>query len=171
MADRATIHIPGDACVEPAGESTGEPTAETRVARDIERGTVRLLAAHGIGCVRELTLPDGHRADLVGLSRDGAITIVEIKSGVADFRTDQKWRAYRAWCDAFYFAVLPDFPVGILPDDTGLILADRFGGDFARDAPSHPLAAARRKALCLRFARIAADRLMRQLDPGLGLME
>ena len=167
MADRATIDIPADACGQPAGEST----AETSAARDIERGTVRLLAAHGIVCVSELPLPDGHRADLVGLARDGAIAIVEIKSGVADFRSDQKWQAYRAWCDAFYFAVLPTFPVDILPADTGLIIADRFGGDFARNAPSHPLAAARRKALVLRFGRAAADRLMRLRDPGLGLPE
>lgn len=167
MADRPTIHIPGDACGQPAAD--GSP--ETPVARDIERGTVRLLAAHGIVCVSELPLPDGHRADLVGLGRDGTITIVEIKSGVADFRADQKWHFYRDWCDAFYFAVLPTFPIDILPADTGLILADRFGGDFAHAAPSHPLAAARRKALTLRFGRAAADRLMRLRDPGLGLMD
>jgi hypothetical protein len=139
--------------------------APCRIARDIERGVTRLLLAHGIVSVVELPLPDGHRADVVGIGGDGRIIIVEIKSGVADFRSDRKWEAYRAYCDGLYFAVAADFPVALLPDATGLILADRYGGDFARAAPAHPFVAARRKAMTLRFARASAARLTRYRDP------
>ncbi len=113
----------------------------------------------------ELPLPDGRRADIVGLSAEGLITIVEIKSSVADFRCDQKWTAYRAYCDRLFFAVTPEFPVEILPPDTGLILADRYGGCVVRDAPGHPVAGARRKVMMLRFGRAAAVRLACFRDP------
>ena len=143
----------------------GPLPVETAIAAGIERGVTRLLLAHAIVSVVELPLPDGHRADVVGIGAGGRITIVEIKSSVADFRSDQKWQAYRAYCDELYFAVAPTFPVAILPDDTGLILADRYGGNFARQAPAHPLSAARRKAMTIRFARTAAARLIATRDP------
>jgi hypothetical protein len=127
----------------------------------------RLLMTYDIAVVYELPLPDGRRADVVGLSRDGAISVVEIKSSVADFRADHKWMDYRAYCDRIYFAVAPSFPLAILPADAGLILADRFGGAFERAAPEHRLAAGRRKAMMLRFGRAAAARLARVTDPAL----
>jgi len=136
------------------------------VTADVGRGVARLLLAHRIVSVGELTLPDGHRADIVGLSGDGTITIVEIKSSVADFRTDQKWPAYLEYCDALYFAVDANFPAEILPAEAGLILADRFGGAFVRPAPDKPrLVAARRKVMTLRFAEVAAGRLIMLTDP------
>lgn len=138
------------------------------VARDIERGVTRLLAAHAIAAISELPLPDGRRADIVGLAADGTITIVEIKSSVADFRADQKWPEYQAYCDQLYFAVEASFPSSVLPEETGLILADRYGGSFVRDADVHALAPARRKVMLLRFARAAASRLARVRDPAIG---
>lgn len=140
---------------------------QTATAGDISRGVARLLMAHDITIVTELALPDGRRADVVGVSGDGHICIVEIKSSVADFRADHKWTEYRAYCDTLYFAVNASFPVAILPVDTGLILADRYGGAFERTAPEHRLAAARRKAIILRFGRAAAARLARVNDPAL----
>jgi hypothetical protein len=142
--------------------------AEIAGATAIERGVVRLMAAYGTATISELVLPDGRRADVTGIGSDGKIVIVEIKSSVADFRADGKWPYYRAFCDHLYFAVAPTFPIALLPPDTGLILADWHGGSFERDAPSHPLAAARRKAMTLRFARAAASRLSRIRDPGIG---
>jgi DNA repair protein MmcB-like len=56
--------------------------------------------------------------------------IVEIKSSVADFRADTKWREYRAHCDRFYFAIPEGVPVDIMPEDAGLILADAYGCDI-----------------------------------------
>jgi hypothetical protein len=48
-----------------------------------------------------------------------------------------------------------------------LILADRYGAEIVRQAPEMRLAAARRKAMTLRFARAAAFSLQALADPGL----
>ena len=37
--------------------------------------------------------------------------------------------------DPLFFATHADFPRDVLPDDTGLILADRYGGEIVREAP------------------------------------
>ena len=124
----------------------------------VTRGAARLLAALGYAPLAEVTLPNGRRADLMALGRRGEIFIVEVKSGLEDFRTDRKWGEYRPYCDAFAFAVSPEFPQEILPEEPGLIVADGFGGAVIREAQSVPLAGARRKALTLAFARLAALR-------------
>jgi hypothetical protein len=96
---------------------------QSQTALDVALGARRLLASHGFASVTELTLASGRRADVVGLGPDGTIWIVEIKSSVADFRADGKWPDYRDFCDRFSFAVPEDFPTGILPAETGLVLA------------------------------------------------
>ena len=53
----------------------------------------------------------------------------------------------------------------MLPEDTGLIVADRYGGEILRPAPEHKLAGARRKAMTLRLVRTAALRLQGVIDP------
>ncbi|MGB0750209.1 MAG: MmcB family DNA repair protein, partial [Magnetospiraceae bacterium] len=78
---------------------------------------------------------------------------------------DHKWPAYTDWCDRFYFCVDPDFPQDLLPADQGLIISDGFDADIIRPAREHPLHASRRKALILRFARKAAQRLHWVEDP------
>ena len=135
-------------------------------ARAILRGTQRLLRSLNFESLSEVSLGNGRRADILALAHDGKVWIVEIKSSIADFRADQKWHEYREYCDALLFAVAPDFPVEVLPADTGLILADAYGGEVVRDPPSHPVSSARRKALTLSFARTAAMRLLAQVDPG-----
>jgi len=130
-------------------------------ARLLARGAARLLADLGVCAVPEATLPCGRRADLMGLGRGGDIIIVEVKSGIADFRADQKWPEYADWCDRFYFAVTERFPHDLIPARAGLIVADGFGAAVVREAPAAKLAPARRKALTLRLARMAADRLWR----------
>ncbi len=134
-------------------------------AMAIRRGVRRMLLHSGAVTLPELTLADGRRADLVALSPDGSVTIVEIKSCRADFRADRKWQAYRAYCDHFYFAVDEAFPLGLLPEEAGLIVADAFGAERLREPATHPLASARRKAVLLRFARQAAAHLHRLEDP------
>ena len=123
----------------------------------VTRGAARLLSALGYAPLAEVTLPNGRRADLMALGPKGQIFIVEVKSSVEDFRTDQKWWEYRPYCDAFAFAVAPEFPRDILPEEPGLIVADGFGGAVLREAPVEALAGARRKALTLAFARLAAS--------------
>jgi hypothetical protein len=138
---------------------------QSKAALAIWRGVRRVLRAHGLECVTELALASGRRADVVGLAESGEVWIIEIKSSLEDYRADQKWPEYRAYCDRLFFAVAPAFPVEILPQDAGLIVADPYGGEIVRPAPEHKLSGARRKALATRFARVAAARLCDVLDP------
>jgi hypothetical protein len=142
-----------------------EDGRQSATALRIARGTARLLHAHGFCVVSELALPSGRRADLVAVDGGGTIWIVEIKSSVADFRADQKWQDYRAHCDRLFFATCMEVPCEIFPPDTGLIVADAFGGEFHCQAPEHKLPAATRKAMMLLFARAAALRLQSLVDP------
>jgi hypothetical protein len=134
-------------------------------AMEIARGVGRCLANHGFSAVSEVTLANTRRADIMAVSEAGEIWIVEIKSSVEDFRADQKWPEYRDFSDRFFFAVQTSFPRDLIPDGVGLILADRFGGEVVRSAPSHKLVASRRKAVLIRFARTAGMRLQTALDP------
>lgn len=124
----------------------------------VTRGAARLLIDLGYAPLLEVGLPNGRRADIMALSPKGRLVICEVKSGLEDFRTDRKWGEYLPYCDAFFFAVAPEFPQAILPEEPGLVVADGFGGAVVREAPEIPLAPARRKALTLAFARLAALR-------------
>ena len=124
----------------------------------VTRGAARLLMHMGYAPLLEVGLPNGRRADIMALSPKGRLAICEVKSGLEDFRTDRKWGEYLPFCDLFYFAVAPEFPQGVLPEGPGLIVADAFGGAVLVEAPETPLAPARRKALTLAFARLAALR-------------
>jgi hypothetical protein len=135
----------------------------------ILRGVQRLLRDHNFASVGEMPLPNGRRADVLAIDSRGKIWIVEIKSSIADFRSDQKWPEYLDYCDALLFAVAPDFPVTILPESTGLILADAYGGEIMRPPTEHSLPPARRKSLVLSFATIAARRLQALGDPPMAM--
>jgi hypothetical protein len=124
----------------------------------VTRGAARLFTALGFAPLLEVSLPNGRRADIMALGPRGQIAIVEVKSGLEDYRADRKWGEYLAYCDEFFFAVAPEFPRVILPDEPGLIVADAFDGAVLREAPPAPLAPARRKALTLAFGRLAAWR-------------
>ena len=124
----------------------------------VTRGAARLMAQLGYAPLLEAALPNGRRADVMALGPRGDLVIVEVKSSREDFRADQKWREYLPYCDAFYFAVAPEFPRAVLPEGPGLIVADGFGGAILTEAPATSLAGARRKALTLSFARLAALR-------------
>jgi hypothetical protein len=138
---------------------------QSPVAAGVQRGVRRLFAQLGHVTLPELTLANGRRADLIALAPDGVVTIVEIKSSVADLRADRKWPHYEEFCDRFYFAVPETVPFDLLPDTTGVILADSFGAAIVREAPHHALAGARRKAVTLRFAHAAASLLHALADP------
>lgn len=131
----------------------------------IARGVRRHLQLLGFQSLTEFSLPNGRRADIAAVSDGGEIWIIEIKSSIEDFRADNKWPEYQEFADKFFFAVDGNFPIEILPENTGLMIADRFGGDTVRPAEKHPLAAARRKALTLRIARTACQRLHNLADP------
>lgn len=140
--------------------------ARPEITQGVTRGVTRLLRQMGQTCITELSLKTGRRVDVIALDRKGQVTVVEVKSSLEDFRTDEKWQEYLPFCDAFYFAVSESFPVEILPEDVGLIIADAYGAEIVRPGTQGEMNPARRKALTLRFARHAADRLMRWEDPG-----
>ena len=83
----------------------------------------------------------------------------------ADFRADRKWRDYAACCDRLYFAISERTPAGLMPLEAGLIVADPYGAEIVREAELQRMAPASRRALLLRFAQVAADRLHRLADP------
>ena len=125
----------------------------------VTRGVGRLFQALGYAPLLEVGLPSGRRADVMAIGPRGEIAIAEVKSSIEDYRVDRKWGDYLDYCDAFYFAVAPEFPREILAEGPGLIVADGFGGAVLTEAPSSPLSGPRRKALTLAFARLAATRV------------
>lgn len=130
------------------------------------RGVCRALSDFGYAPLTEFQLASGRRADVFALSDRGEAVIVEIKSSVEDFRADQKWPDYQPWCDRFYFAVPETFPQGLVPEECGLMVADGWSAAILREAPVRLLPHARRRALTLRAALAASERLMRLTDPG-----
>lgn len=150
-----------------AGEGRG-PFAAIPVAERaalLSRGVARHLSELGYASLSEFTLRSGRRADLFALNDKGEILIVEIKSGLEDFRADSKWPEYQEFCDVFYFAVAEDFPREVLPETCGLMIADGYGAVILREAARDPLNGSRRRSLLLRFALGAAQRLDRLIDP------
>lgn len=131
----------------------------------LARGVCRVLDQLGYASLIEFPLASGRRADILGLRKTGELIIIEIKSSVADFRADRKWASYRDFADRLYFAVPNEFPSILIPEDCGLIVADAFGAAILRDGGLTPLRPARRRAVTLRFALVAANRLRRHLDP------
>jgi hypothetical protein len=140
------------------------PSAPERSAA-IRRATALLCLRLNWAPLHEVTLPNFRRADLLALRPDGGLVCIEVKSGARDFLADQKWPEYRDFADALYFAVDPDFPLDLLPSETGLILAHGTEAEIARPAPSHPLSPGRRRSLTQRFAMLAATRLAARDDP------
>ncbi len=137
-----------------------------RRAADICRGTQRLLADLGFYAITEMPLANNRRADIAAIGPSGDIWMIEVKSSIQDFKSDHKWREYMDFCDRLSFAVAEDFPQELIPPEAGLIVADGFYGAVVRDAPETRLAPARRKAVTLRFARLAAARLAHAGDTG-----
>lgn len=133
----------------------------------LARGVCRHLLGHDFVTVQELVPTPGLRVDVMALGPRSEIWVVECKSSRVDFAADAKWQGYLTWCDRFFWAVDADFPVELLPDGTGLILADGYDAEIVRMGPETRMAGARRKAVMQKFARHAALRLHGFRDPGL----
>jgi len=105
------------------------------------------------------------RVDVLALGPKGELWVIECKSSRADFQSDGKWQGYLDWCDRFFWVVDQDFPIDLLPDDTGLIIADAYDAEVIRMAPETKLAAPRRKVLMQKIATHAGHRLHMYRDP------
>ncbi len=156
--------------VQPPAEADGFADPERAFGRPattalVARGACRHLRALGFGVVAEFGLASGRRADLACLGPKGEFWIVEVKSSIEDFRADRKWPDYRLHCDRLLFAVGPDFPVALLPEDAGLMIADSYGAVLVREGLHHPLPGATRKSMLVRFGLVAALRLHSLNDP------
>ena len=130
----------------------------------VTRGLTRALRHLGQSVLTEYSLANGRRADVMALDRDGQFVIYEVKVTTTDFLSDTKWPEYGEFCDRLYFAVPMSFPLELLPDQCGIMVADGYGAEEIRPAPVAPMHASRRKALTLKFARGAANRLYRALE-------
>lgn len=143
------------------------------IAAEVARGVTRLFCRSDLFAICEVPLPNGRRADMMAIDAKGALTIVEIKVAKADLLGDSKWTDYLEYCDRFFWAVPPDLASicngeRFMPNEAGLIVADRYDAVLMREALHRPLAPARRKTELLRFARRAARRLSAQIDPSMG---
>ncbi|CUH39235.1 hypothetical protein JSE7799_01959 [Jannaschia seosinensis] len=154
--------MPNDLGSDPSCLSTPAPLQPGQL---LARGVCRHLRDHDFSCLEEFSPERGKRLDVMALGPKGEFWTVECKSSRADFTSDVKWQGYLEWCDRYFWAVGPDFPVDLLPPETGLILADGFGAEIVRMPEATALAGARRKALTLRFARCAATRMQWARDP------
>ena len=143
---------------------SGMAVISTASAAEVARGVSRLLLQQGFSPILEFTLANGRRLDVAALGPDGTLLGVEIKVALADLRGDTKWPEYLEFCEHFYFAIPPDFPDEHVPPGTGLIVADKYGGAIVRPAIPAAVHASRRKAVTLRFAKVAADRLANVLE-------
>lgn len=132
----------------------------------LARGVCRHLTALNFACIEEFTVTRGLRVDVMALGPKGELWVVECKSSRADFTSDAKWQGYLDWCDRYFWAVDEQFPTDLLPEGTGLIIADAYDAEVLRMAPEDKLAPARRKAMIQSFATHAARRLQALRDPG-----
>ena len=132
----------------------------------LARGVARLLMAMDHAPLLEFVPAPGLRVDVISITPQGEIWIIECKSCRADFVGDRKWQGYLEFCDRFFWATDCDFPAELLPDESGLLVADPYGAELTRMAPLTRLAAARRSRLLRDVARVAACRLIRKNDPG-----
>ncbi len=141
----------------PVSRFTPEENPGIRLAR----GVCRMLLDEGFSVLTEFPTKGGRRMDVLALGQGGELWCDEVKSSRADFQSDRKWHEYLDWCDRLYFAVPSGFPEELLRLEHGLIRTDEYDAEIIRQTTDDKLAAARRKAVTLRFARLAADRLMR----------
>jgi len=160
-----------DAAIDAAAD-TGS-SADALRSRAVARGICRLFARNDIWMLAEMPLRNGRRADLMGIDAKGQVVIVEIKTARGDLLGDGKWPDYLDFCDRFFWGLPPELDRACLdgpdfrPECCGVIVADEYDAEILRPAPSHPLAAARRRVEVERLARASLRRQQVAADPSL----
>ena len=69
---------------------TASPSNLTGATPGITRGARRVLYDLGYDTLTEFKFRTGYRADIAALHKGGEIVVVEVKSSVADFKSDLK---------------------------------------------------------------------------------
>ena len=142
------------------------PPPDPQPGQILARGVCRFLSdALDFACLEEFVPERGKRVDVMAVGPRGELWVVECKSSRADFLSDSKWDGYLDWCDRFFWSVGPDFPTELLPEESGIILADGYDGEVLRMGRETRLPPARRKVLIQKFATHAARRLQDMRDP------
>ena len=131
----------------------------------IARGVMRHFDQIGLSSLSEFSPIKGLRVDIITLGMSNEIWIIECKSGQSDFKSDRKWHNYLDWCDRYFWAVDANFPIDILPINTGIIIADAYDASILREAPLNKLSPARQKKVIKSIAKSACNRLLRHIDP------
>ena len=98
----------------------------------LARGVSRFVRTIGYAPLTEFVPVRGLRVDVIALGPKSEIWVVECKSSRSDFTSDQKWHGYMDWCDRFFWAVSPEFPIELLPQQTGVMLGDGYGAEILR---------------------------------------
>ena len=112
-----------------------ESGANPKPGQMLARGVCRHLLAHDFVSVEELIPARGLRVDVMALGPKSEVWVIECKSSRTDFMTDGKWQGYLEWCDRYFWAVDEDFPTDLLPEETGLIIADAYDAEIIRMGP------------------------------------
>lgn len=96
------IRWPRDMAVQNVS-SLSRPDKTARITECVQRYWID----KGYSCHPEIGLERGGRlrADVLCLNTKANIVACEVKSCIADFRTDKKWHKYLNYCNKFYFAV------------------------------------------------------------------
>ena len=131
----------------------------------IARGVMRHFDQIGLSSLSEFSPIKGLRVDIITLGMSNEIWIIECKSGQSDFKSDRKWHNYLDWCDRYFWAVDANFPIDILPINTGIIIADAYDASILREAPLNKLSPARQKKVIKSIAKSACNRLLTHIDP------
>lgn len=80
------------------------------------------------------------RADLIATNMGMYIILIEVKSSVADFRTDKKWHKYLPFSNKMYFAMAPEVYEKVkdkIPKGIGVFLVYPSGHTKIKDRAHH----------------------------------
>lgn len=80
-------------------------TSRSHVTTALKEASTSYWLKKGYSCYLEIAvMPWGKmRADMLGLNMKADLVLCEVKSSLADYRTDKKWENYIAYADRMFF--------------------------------------------------------------------
>lgn len=143
------------------------PRAQT--AEALKKAVSMMFFKYGYSMTTELGVKSWgrRRVDVIGNKISGDIVIVEVKSSVADFRTDNKWTEYLEYADRAYLAFTKEVARKIhdnpelkarIPKRVGVLVLGSDGYmKTARPARREPVSTENRISILARLAWRAGD--------------